>query len=110
MNVIKEQIDDLNAILKIELAIEDYMPKVEAALKAASKKITMKGFRQGMVPSSMVRKIHGNSVLYDEVNKLVTEQINTFIQDAQLDILGQPLPKADAQVTLDIKIKKHKTM
>lgn len=103
MNVTKEQIDDLNAILKIELATEDYMPKVDASLKTLRKQVTMKGFRQGMVPVSLVKKMHGNSVLYDEVNKIVNEQINTHIQEEKLDVLGQPLPKADAQVNLDIK-------
>ncbi len=102
MNVIKEQIDELNAILKVELATEDYLPKVESALKKARKSITMKGFRQGMVPLSLVKKMHGNSVLYDEVNKLVTEQINNHIKEEELDVLGQPLPKADSSVQLDI--------
>lgn len=102
MNVVKEQIDDLNAILKVELVKEDYLPNVESALKKARKNITMKGFRQGMVPLSLVKKMHGNNVLYDEVNKLVTEQINNHIKEEKLDVLGQPLPKADSSVTLDI--------
>lgn len=110
MNVIKEQIDDLNAILKIELATEDYMQKVEATLKQVGKQVTMKGFRQGMVPSSLVRKMHGNSILYDEVNKLVTEKINSHIKEEALEILGQPLPKADVHVNMDIKNPENVTL
>ncbi|MEZ5024147.1 MAG: trigger factor [Chitinophagales bacterium] len=102
MNITKEQIDSQNAILKVEVAKADYLPKVEEALKKARKNVNMKGFRQGMVPLSLVKKMHGNALLYDEVNKLVTEQINNHIKEEKLDVLGQPMPKADNNVQLDI--------
>lgn len=103
MNVTQENIDNLNAVLKVELTKEDYLPKVDAALKQVRKSVNLKGFRQGMVPLSLVKKMHGNAVLYDEVNKLVNEQITNHIKEKELDVLGQPLPKEDSQVNLDIQ-------
>lgn len=103
MNVVQEKIDDLNAILKVEVAKEDYMPKVDEAVKKYRKNVNMKGFRQGMVPVSVVKKMYGTSILYDELNKIVTEQINKHIEEQELNILGQPLPKQDSQLAVDIQ-------
>ncbi|MCP4120633.1 MAG: trigger factor [Bacteroidetes bacterium] len=103
MNITLEKVDDLNSILKVEMAKEDYLPVVDAAIKKYRKTVSMKGFRQGMVPTSMVKKMYGNSILYEEVNKLVTGQINNHIQESKLEILGQPLPKEDSKLTLDIQ-------
>lgn len=103
MNITQEKVDDLNSILKVEVAKEDYLPVVEEAIKKYRKTVSMKGFRQGMVPTSMVKKMYGNSILYEEVNKLVTGQINEHIQESKLEILGQPLPKSDSNLSLDIQ-------
>ncbi|MEI8226216.1 MAG: trigger factor [Bacteroidota bacterium] len=97
MNITRENIDDLNAVLKIEIRKPDYEDKVETVLKDYRKKATIKGFRPGMVPIGLVKKMHGKAIQVDEINKIVTETIQKYITDEKLEILGDPIPKADDQ-------------
>ncbi|MFA5818363.1 MAG: trigger factor [Bacteroidales bacterium] len=101
MNITRENIDDLNAVLKIEIRKPDYEDKVETILKDYRKKATIKGFRPGMVPIGLVKKMHGKAVQVDEINKIVTETIQKYITDEKLEILGDPIPKADDQEKID---------
>ncbi|CAN5425446.1 trigger factor [soil metagenome] len=95
MNIVQEKIDSLNALLKVQLTPSDYKPQVDDALRKYSKKVTMKGFRPGMVPEGLVRKLYGKSVLFEEVNKIVGASIDKYISENNLQLLGNPLPKAD---------------
>ncbi len=101
MNITRENIDDLNAILKIEITKPDYEDKVENVLKDYRKKATIKGFRPGMVPIGLVKKMYGRAVQIDEINKIVTENIQKYIADEKIEILGDPLPKTDEQEKID---------
>ena len=101
MNITRENIDDLNAVLKIEIRKPDYEDKVETVLKDYRKKATIKGFRPGMVPIGLVKKMHGKAIQVDEINKIVTETIQKYITDEKLEILGDPIPKADDQEKID---------
>lgn len=101
MNIIRENIDDLNAVLKIEIRKPDYEDKVETVLKDYRKKATIKGFRPGMVPIGLVKKMYGKAVQIDEINKIVTETIQKYITDEKLEILGDPIPKKDDQEKID---------
>ena len=93
MNILQEKIDSLNSVLKVQIKPEDYAVKVNDALKKYSKKVTMPGFRPGMVPLNMVRKMYGKSLLADELNKLVSDSVDQYISENNLQILGNPLPK-----------------
>lgn len=95
MNITKKNIDDLNAVVTVEISKEDYAPKVDAVLKNYAKTATIPGFRKGAVPLSMIKKQYGKAVLLEEVNKILQENLNKFLQEEKLDILGNPLPKAD---------------
>jgi trigger factor len=95
MNITKENIDDLNAVVKVQVGPADYTDKVEQALKTYQKKASMPGFRAGKVPPSLVRKMYGKSVLAEEVNRLLSDSLYKYIQDNKLDVLGNPLPKDD---------------
>jgi len=101
MNITRENIDDLNAVLKIEIRKPDYEDKVETVLKDYRKKATIKGFRPGMVPIGLVKKMYGKAVFIDEINKIVTENIQKYITDEKIEILGDPIPKADDQQKID---------
>jgi trigger factor len=94
MNITRENIDDLNAVLKVTFGKADFEGKVETVLKDYRKKANIKGFRPGMVPIGLVRKIYGRAVQIDEINKLVTEGIQNYIADEKIDVLGDPMPKA----------------
>ena len=95
MNISQEKIDNLNAIVKINIKPEDYQPRVEKAIKDHAKKAKMPGFRPGMVPPSHIKKMYGKSILVDEVNNMLSDSLNNYINEQQLEVLGQPLPKAD---------------
>lgn len=95
MNITKENIDALNAVVKITLSPADYLEQVEKAIKDQSKKVRMPGFRPGMVPASHIKKLYGKSILVDEINRLLSDSLNKYITEQELNILGQPLPKVD---------------
>lgn len=101
MNITRENIDDLNAVLTINVEKPDYEEKVETVLKDYRKKANIKGFRPGMVPIGLVRKMYGKAVRIDEINKVVTENIQKYLTDEKLEILGDPLPKPTDQEIID---------
>jgi trigger factor len=101
MNITKENIDDLNALLKVEIKMADYEENVEKVLRDYRKKANVKGFRPGMVPIGLIKKMYGKAVKLDEVNKLVSESIHKYLHDEKVEILGDPLPKQDDQEYLN---------
>lgn len=94
MDIVKENIDSLNAVLKVKITPTDYEERVKKALNEYRKKARIPGFRPGMAPMGMVKKMVGNSALVEEINKLLSEHLVHWIKDNDLQILGQPLPKA----------------
>jgi len=109
MNINRENIDDLNTILKVEIRKPDYEEKVENVLKDYRKKANIKGFRPGMVPIGLIKKMYGRAVQIDEINKIVTENIQKYITDEKLEILGDPLPKTDEQEKIDFDTQEEFT-
>ena len=93
MNITRENIDDLNAVVKVDIAKEDYSGKVDKILKDYRKNANIPGFRKGHVPMGMVKKQYGKAVLVDEVNKLLQDALNKYLTEEKLDVLGNPLPK-----------------
>lgn len=92
MEITKESIGELNEVVKIQLIPEDYQGKVDASIKKTRKSVQMPGFRPGQVPEGMVRKMYGKSILAEELNKIVSASLHSFITENKLDILGHPLP------------------
>ncbi len=95
MNITQEKIDNLNAVVKINIDPADYQARVDKAIKEHAKKAKMPGFRPGMVPPAHIRKMYGKSILVDEVNTLLSDTLNHYITEQKLEVLGQPLPKID---------------
>lgn len=93
MNITKEQIDELNAVLKVAITREDYQEKVDKILKDYRKNANIPGFRKGQVPLGLIRKQYGKAVVVDEVNKLLQDNLNNYLVEEKLDVLGNPLPK-----------------
>ncbi|MHB1106579.1 MAG: trigger factor [Lutibacter sp.] len=101
MNITKENIDALNAVVKVEISAADYQEKVAKILMDYRKKAYVPGFRKGQVPMGMVKKQYGKSIMIDEVNKLLQEALNNFLIEEKLDILGNPLPKMEEEFSWD---------
>ena len=95
MNITKQEIDALNAIITVEIDNKDYQPKVTKILKDYKKTASVPGFRKGFVPMSLIRKQYERSIIIDEVNKLLQDELNKFLKEENLNILGNPLPKPD---------------
>ena len=93
MNITKQEIDALNTVVKVDITASDYQDKVEKILKDYRNKANIPGFRKGHVPMGMIKKQYAKSVMIDEVNKLLQENLNKFLTEEKLDILGHPLPK-----------------
>ncbi len=101
MNITRNNIDSLNAVLDVEITKEDYQDRVEKLLANYRKNANIPGFRKGEVPMSLIRKQYGKGVMLEEVNKLLQENLNKYLQEEKLDILGNPLPKADESMDWD---------
>ncbi len=93
MNITKEQIDELNAVVKVAISKDDYQDKVEKILNDYRKQANIPGFRKGQVPMGLIKKQYGKAVLVDEVNKLLQDNLNKYLTEEKLDVLGNPLPK-----------------
>lgn len=92
MNVIREDLNALNARLKVKVSPEDYQTKVSETLSKYRKTAKIPGFRPGHAPMGMIQKQYGKSVLFDEVSKMVTDAINNYISNEKLNLLGNPIP------------------
>src|SRR5215813_6960571 len=90
--VTKENIGLLHEKLTVKLEKTDYLPSFEKALKDYSKKANIPGFRKGMVPAGLIKKMYGHSLFTDEVLRSVDRELISFLQNDKLDIFAQPLP------------------
>ena len=104
MNVSLNKIDPVNAVIKIEVKKADYEGNVDKALRNFKSKANFPGFRKGMVPLGMVKKLHGKAILIEELNKLVSDELYKYIKENNLSTLGEPLPSED-QKGLDLDVQ-----
>ncbi len=97
MNITRENIDDVNAVIKVLIEKSDYEKTVADALKEYRQKASIPGFRPGKVPAGLIKRRFGKSVLLDEVNKMLSQNLSKFLVDEKLNILGEPLPNEEQQ-------------
>lgn len=101
MNITREQVDALNAVVTVAVTKEDYKQKVDKVLQDYRKNASIPGFRKGAVPMSLIEKQYGKAVLLDEVNKILQTSLNDYLVEEKLDILGNPLPKVTEDFNWD---------
>lgn len=101
MNVNREDVDALNAILKVKVSAPDYEQKVAKQLENYRKSANIPGFRKGHVPMGMLKKQYGKGLLVEELNKIVNESLYKFIDENNIEILGNPIPKKDTEIIGD---------
>ncbi len=102
MTITQEKVDQLRSKVKINLKKEDYEQQVKKQIKNLAKSAQIKGFRPGMVPIDMVKKMYGNGVLADELNKVLNDEIYKYINDNHIEIIASPIPASDQKLDIDI--------
>jgi len=101
MQITKENLDSLNAVVKLHIEKSDYSEKVDKILKDYRKTATVPGFRKGHVPMGMIKRQYGQAVLADEVNKLIQQSLNNYLTKEKLNILGSPIPQEQPDFSWD---------
>ena len=101
MDVSVNKIDALNAVLTVKISNEDYKTSYESSLKNHRKQMQLPGFRKGHVPTSIIKKKYGPSILAEEIDKILNKSIYDHITENKLNILGNPLPIEDEKIKID---------
>ena len=102
MNVSLINNDTVSCIVKLEIEKKDYEGRVEKGLRQYRQQAVMPGFRKGMVPFGLIKKMYGKSVLAEEIEKLVSENLTGYLKENEIGILGDPLPNETEQQTIDL--------
>jgi trigger factor len=92
MNIVREDIDSLNTTIRVKVEKDDYTANVEKSLKDYRKKANINGFRPGMAPMSLIRKMYYRFILADEVTKLASDKLFHFLKENNIRTLGEPIP------------------
>ncbi len=101
MNISLNKASDLQGRLTVVVTEADYKEKVEAKLKDYRKKASIKGFRPGMVPATLIKKLYGQSALVDEINHELGHAVSDYIKENKLNLVGEPLPAVDEADSID---------
>ncbi|UTW64469.1 trigger factor [bacterium SCSIO 12741] len=103
MDIRKENIDDLNAVISIKIEPVDYQDRVNSILKNYRKQANIPGFRKGAVPFGMIKKMHGKAVLAEEINKILVDNLYQYIDAEKLQVLGNPIPNKEEKPLEDLE-------
>ena len=93
MNISLQNVNNVSAVLTVQIEKADYQVQVDKSLKTLRQRVNMPGFRKGMVPMGLIKKQYGVSVLIEEVDKLMQEKVGEYIRENKVNMLGTPLPK-----------------
>ena len=101
MQITQSEVKDLQAVLTMVVEPADYQENVQKELKQLRQKANIPGFRPGMVPLGLVKKMYGKSVMAEVINKEIGAQLGKYIEDQKLAILGDPLPNEELTPKVD---------
>ena len=101
MNITRKNIDDLNAVITIEIVKSDYSDQLEKEMWQYRKTAALPGFRKGSAPVSVIEKKYRKPALLEAINKQVQAALNKYLQENKMNILGNPIPKADETIDWD---------
>lgn len=97
MEITSKKTDDLNQVLTVNVAADDYMPARKKKLAELQRRAEVPGFRKGKVPASLIEKWYGENALGEAVNTVVGDALQNYIQENKLDIIGEPLPAEEKE-------------
>ncbi len=101
MNITRENIDAVNAILKVDIEKADYEKTVADQLKEYRQKAAIPGFRPGKAPAGLINRKYRLPVLIEEVNKFLSKNLSEYLVGEKLNILGEPLPNEEQQKSIN---------
>ena len=107
MEITLNKTNNTEGLIKIKLSEGDYQPKVEEKVKDYARKASIKGFRQGKVPTGVIKKMFGKSILVEEINHLLSHKLSDYIKDNNIKILGEPIPNQDKASAIDWEAQKN---
>jgi trigger factor len=96
-----DKLENSEALIKIKLNEADYQQQVNQKIKDYSKKANIKGFRPGKVPFGLIKKLYGTSILAEEVNQMLSTEVNKALRESELQFLGEPLPNEEKMKSID---------
>ncbi len=106
MEITLNKSNNTEGLIKIKLTEGDYQPHVEEKVKDYARKASIKGFRQGKVPTGVIKKMFGKSILVEEINQLLSHKLSDYIKENNLKILGEPVPNQEKALTIDWEAQK----
>ena len=101
MNVSLQNNDAMSGVIKVDIEKNDYAELMNKNLQKLRQKVNMPGFRKGMVPIGIVKKLYGKQAMAEEINKLVSEKLFSYIRENEISILGEPIPNETEQKAID---------
>lgn len=107
MEITLNKKSNTEGLIKIKVSEGDYQPQIEEKVKDYARKANIKGFRQGKVPTGVIRKMFGKSILVDEINHLLSHKLSDYIKENNLKIIGDPLPNHDKSRDIDWDAQKE---
>lgn len=107
MNIVRKDLDQNNAIITLSVEKADYSEKVEKTLRQYRQKANIPGFRPGMIPLGLLKKMYGKAVLAEELNKIVGEEVQKYLQETKISILGEPLPNETEQQPINFETEQE---
>lgn len=107
MEITLNKTNNTEGLIKIRLTEGDYQPNVEEKVKDYARKATIKGFRQGKVPTGVIKKMFGKSILVEEINHLLSHKLSDYIKENNLKILGEPIPNQEKALSIDWEAQKN---
>lgn len=103
MKLSTESLGNLHQIIHVEILAEDYKQAYSKQIKDLTKKVQMPGFRVGHTPASIIEKRFGDSVLAEELNKIVNEQVGKYLKENEISLLGEALPVNEERMELNYR-------
>ncbi|MEM6525689.1 MAG: trigger factor [Bacteroidota bacterium] len=101
MDITLDKKTSTEALIKVKLKENDYQPNVEEKVKEYAKKANIKGFRPGKVPTSLIKKMYGKSIVAEEINSILSKSLSDYIKEQNIQLIGEPLPDQEKASQID---------
>lgn len=103
MNITRENLGELDLLIKVEVEENDYAERVAKQLKSYQQKAVVPGFRKGKAPMGMIQRLYKSAIMADEVQNAMSEALYNYIDSEKLNILGSPLSNVEKTGDLDFE-------